>query len=85
MWNLILMNDSLPALGFDQDRIKWLKEEVGRIREQSPAPPPALLFCHIPLDAYRDMLKAGAAKEHPLLRENPRGRLRGRDAVACTY
>ncbi|MCL4290826.1 MAG: hypothetical protein KJ051_11195 [Thermoleophilia bacterium] len=25
------------------------------------------------------------AGQDPLLRENPRGRLRGRDAVACTY
>jgi 3',5'-cyclic AMP phosphodiesterase CpdA len=59
LWNLIFLNNSRG--GFKQEQIDWFNAEAGRIRTQTPAPPPALLFFHIPLPQYDDAAAAGIA------------------------
>lgn len=62
LWNLILVNDAAPTLGFTDERIAWLQAEAARIHEKFPTPPPAFLFAHIPLPQFGEMVKAGQAK-----------------------
>lgn len=59
LWNLIFLNDSRG--GFRQEQIDWFNAEAARIRKQTPNPPPALLFFHIPLPQYDDAAKDGIA------------------------
>jgi hypothetical protein len=59
VWNLILLNDSRG--GFRSEQIDWFKAEAGRIRKETPTPPPAFLFFHIPLPQYDDVVASGKA------------------------
>lgn len=60
LWNLIFLNNSRG--GFKQEQIDWFNAEAGRIREQTPAPPPAFLFFHIPLPQYDEIVLLGKAR-----------------------
>lgn len=63
VWNLIFLNDSRG--GFKQEQIDWFNAEAARIKKETPTPPPAFLFFHIPLPQYDDLAaprKNGAAK-----------------------
>ena len=59
VWNMILLNDSRG--GFQQEQIDWFNQEVARIKEETPSPPPAFLFFHIPLPEYDDIAAPGKA------------------------
>jgi hypothetical protein len=59
IWNLIFLNNSRG--GFKQEQIDWFNAEADRIRKETPAPPPALLFFHIPLPQYMDVAVPGNA------------------------
>lgn len=59
LWNLILLNDSRG--GFRPEQINWFKAEAGRIKQATPAAPPAFLFFHIPLPQYDDLATSGKA------------------------
>ncbi|HOX29448.1 MAG TPA: metallophosphoesterase, partial [bacterium] len=60
VWNFIMLNDSRG--GFKPEQIDWFNAEVERIKKETPAPPPAFLFFHIPLPQYEDVAFAGKAK-----------------------
>ena len=71
LWNLIIVNDSRG--GFKQEQIGWFKAETGRIKQETPAPPPAFMFFHIPLQQYNDIAVPGKAvgvKFEPVNHEN---------------
>jgi len=59
LWNLIILNNSRG--GFKQEQIDWFNAEVERIKKETPAPPPAFLFFHIPLPEYEDIAAPGKA------------------------
>ena len=59
VWNLVILNNSRG--GFKQEQIDWFNAEAGRIRAQTPAPPPAFLFFHIPVPQYDDIAAPGRA------------------------
>jgi len=61
-WRLIILNDSAPEMGFTEPRIEWLRSEVDRIRQDRDPEAPALLFCHIPLPAFKDLVRQGKAE-----------------------
>jgi len=60
LWNLIILNDSRG--GMRQEQIDWFNAEAAAIRAETPAPPPAFAFFHIPLPQHGDVAKAGNAK-----------------------
>ncbi|HUT55457.1 MAG TPA: metallophosphoesterase [bacterium] len=61
-WELIIVNDAGPEMGFREPQIEWFNAEAARIKaEYSPAPP-AFVFAHVPLPQYQDMVDSGAAK-----------------------
>lgn len=61
-WNLLFINDAQPKLGFRVSQANWLKKEFSKIQAAATTPDPAILFCHIPIGAYRLMIKLGSAK-----------------------
>lgn len=56
-WNLIFINDSAPKMGFGPSQIAWLKNESGRITQESLVVPPSLLFSHIPIPAFSQIVR----------------------------
>jgi 3',5'-cyclic AMP phosphodiesterase CpdA len=60
VWNLIILNDSRG--GFKPEQIDWFNAEAARIKKETPTPPPAFLFFHIPLPQYSDVANSGKAK-----------------------
>ncbi|MCX6744534.1 MAG: metallophosphoesterase [Candidatus Parcubacteria bacterium] len=60
-WNLIFINDAAPKIGFGPSQIAWLKNETDRIRQESSVVPPSLLFCHVPILAYSQMVRNNMA------------------------
>jgi 3',5'-cyclic AMP phosphodiesterase CpdA len=61
-WRLIILNDSAPEMGFKEPQIEWLRSEVSRIRQDRDPEASALLFCHIPLPAFEDLVRQGKAE-----------------------
>ena len=61
-WNLLIVNDGMPESGFQRDQIKWFNEEVDRIKLKYPSPPPAFIFCHVPLTQFNRVWAKGLAK-----------------------
>jgi 3',5'-cyclic AMP phosphodiesterase CpdA len=61
-WNFIIVDNALPVNGFQQADIRWFNDEVARIRQETPNPPPAFLFCHVPLVQFRTVWESGQAK-----------------------
>jgi len=61
-WELIIVNDAMPESGFQQDQVKWFNAEVERIRQKYPSPPPAFVFCHVPLVQFKTIVSKGLAK-----------------------
>lgn len=59
VWNMIVLNNSRG--GFRQPQIDWFDQEQARIRQQTPTPPPAFIFCHIPAPQYDDIAAPGKA------------------------
>jgi hypothetical protein len=62
LWNLFIIDDGsyTPTMGFKQAQIDWFKAEVARIGAN---PPPAFVFCHIPLPQYQQVWDNGATGE----------------------
>lgn len=61
-WDLLIVNDAMPESGFQRDQVKWFTEEVDRIKQINPSPPPAFIFCHVPLTQFNRVWKKGLAK-----------------------
>jgi hypothetical protein len=61
-WNMIIINDAYPELGFGEKQIKWFNGEEARIKTKYSPAPPAFVFFHIPLPQYQDVVDAGAAR-----------------------
>lgn len=59
VWNLIVLNNSRG--GFRQPEIDWFEQEATVIRSETPAPPPAFVFAHIPARQYEDIAAPGKA------------------------
>ncbi len=57
--NFIVLNDSRG--GMKTEQIDWFNSEALLIRKETPTPPPALLFFHIPLIQYEDIAASGLA------------------------
>ena len=62
IWNLIFINDSRPKIGFRISQVNWLRSECEQIKKESKNPVPAMIFCHIPIDAFRQMILSGVAR-----------------------
>jgi hypothetical protein len=60
-WNFIIVNNGIPGY-FMNPEIKWFNEEVGRIKQEYPNPPPAFLFFHIPFKEFKTIWETGLAK-----------------------
>jgi hypothetical protein len=61
-WNLIIVNDCEAERGFGKKQIEWFNAEASRIRAETPAPPPAFVFAHIPIPEQDLIWKEGKAK-----------------------
>jgi hypothetical protein len=61
IWNLIFINDSAPKIGFGPSQIVWLKNETGRIQQESLMVVPSLLFSHVPIPAFSQMVRNNLA------------------------
>lgn len=59
LWNLIFLNAS-HTIGDAQ--LEWFEREAAAIARQTPGPPPAFLFFHIPLRQYLDLAERGLAR-----------------------
>lgn len=62
IWNLIFINDAAPRIGFGPSQIAWLKNETDCIRQESPVIIPSLLFCHVPIPAFNQVVRNKLAK-----------------------
>ena len=61
-WRIIVVNDAAPEMGFREAQVEWLKAEAARIRREPEPEAPALLFCHVPLAAFAELVRQGAAR-----------------------
>lgn len=61
-WNLIFINDAAPKIGFGPSQIAWLKNETDRIQHESLVVVPSLLFCHVPIPAFNQMVRNKMAR-----------------------
>jgi hypothetical protein len=56
IWNLFIIDDAWPTMGFQQAQIDWFNGEAARIGSN---PPPAFAFFHIPLPQHLDVWNNG--------------------------
>jgi hypothetical protein len=61
-WDFIIVNDGLPESGFQNEQIQWFKAEADRIKQKYSNPPPAFLFCHVPLTQFHEIVLKGIAR-----------------------
>jgi hypothetical protein len=60
-WNLIMINDAYPEMGFREPQMEWLLAETARLQAEKAAAP-AFLFAHIPLPQFEDLALSGGAR-----------------------
>jgi len=80
-WDLIIINDAFPEMGFKQPQIDWFNAEAARIKAKYSPAPPAFVFAHIPLPQYQDLVEAGLA--HGVKQELSYNEEGSRDALAA--
>ncbi len=61
IWNILVVNDGVPVMGYTQKEADWIAAEAERIKREHPERPPAFLFNHIPLTAFVDVVANGKA------------------------
>lgn len=71
-WVFIIINDYYPVRGFNQYQVNWLNKHIKELKQNYSSPPPAFLFCHIPLPQFKTLWKKGKAigiKNEPVMDE----------------
>ena len=61
-WELIIVNDASPVMGFREPQIEWFSAQAARIKAAYSPAPPAFVFAHIPIPQYQDIVDSGAAR-----------------------
>lgn len=61
-WNLFVVNDAVPEMGMRMNQAEWVASECRLIEADVPSPAPAIIFCHIPLVQYDDIVSRGLAR-----------------------
>ncbi len=60
-WGIMAVNDAAPERGFNAAAVSRLKGLIDGVADKQAEPMPHFLFCHIPFQAFDDMVERGDA------------------------